>query len=148
MSTQLRILAAPSRRAGRSSRDGFTLIEVLVSFTILALVMVLVQRGVVNAVGGTNRAGVRVEAEMVARTLMTAPLADAAFFGRTLSGQLNGFDWTIRLEQINLPFAINVTTDGKAPAFVPRRMIVVVSERGRGSVVSTETVRLVKAPSS
>lgn len=136
---------ATHSRSMLSGRAGFTLVEVLVAFTILALVMVVVQRGVLTAVGGTQRADRRIEAELVARTLMTAPLADGLATGMASSGQLNGYDWTIRLEQINLPFATNVTTDGKAPEWMPQKMIIHVSDpRGGLAAVTTETIRLVK----
>lgn len=128
-----------------SGRGGFTLIEVLVAFTVLALLTVAVQRGVMMAVGGSVRADERIGAEMVARTLMTAPIATGAEALNPRSGQMTGFHWRLHFEPVELPFSTRTTSEGKIPEWAPLRMIVEVDDQtGNHRLVTVETLRLVK----
>lgn len=135
----------PLRRAKLCGQDGFTLVEVLVAFTVLALLTIAVQRGVMTAVVGTDRANGRIGAELVARTLMTAPLSSGPDADRPQSGQMNGYAWRLRFEPVELPFSTSMTSNGRPPEWVPLRMVINVANDRRGQgMVTTETVRLVK----
>ena len=73
------MMVARGRRAGRfSGKDGFTLIEVLVAFAVLAMITVVIQRGIVSATDVAVRAADRLQAAIVARSLMTVPLGSGA----------------------------------------------------------------------
>ena len=132
------------------SRQGFTLIEVLVAFIVLALATLVIQRGVLTSVSSAERAEGRLRAEMVARSLMTAPLPAGAAGLAPSSGIMEGLQWALRFEAVTLPLSTRVDAQGRAPGWLPVRMIVTVDlpERlglFRRGVVRIETVRLVRA---
>lgn len=137
----------PTPRPRGSRRDGFTLIEVLVAFTVLAIVTLAIQRGVMAATSSTARADNRLGAEIVARTLLTAPLGAGRDAASPRSGTMDGFDWTLRFEPVQLPMAAIHITDGKPPAWMPLKMIITVSSKSRQEL-KIETIRLVGASSS
>ena len=62
--------------AGRAGRDGFTLIEALVAFAIVAGATVVVQRSLVQSRAAAARAVDRVAPEWLARSLLAEPLSD------------------------------------------------------------------------
>lgn len=122
----------------RGPRDaGFTLIEALVAFVVLALFMVVVQRGAVGAVDGSGRAEARLEAVRIAQTLIDSPTLDLGGTG----GRLAGHDWTVRYERLDIPAGAPGSAGGST--FQPMRMIVEV-DAGRGAPVLVETVRLIR----
>ncbi len=144
-------------RTGRS-RDGFTLIEVLVAFLVLAFGTLAIQQAVMASVDGTRRAEDRLRAERVARSLITAPIPPgpgnvAGSDPASQSGVMDGFAWSIRYEPLRLPFPTEADASGKAVDWVPRRMIVTVRlpprsrsafGSGQDPVVNLETIRLVR----
>lgn len=78
------------KRGRRSHAAGFTLIEALVAFLVLAIVMVVLQRGVVGSVDAAMRARQRIDAGLVAQTLLSSPTV--AELGQATSGRMNGHD--------------------------------------------------------
>ena len=84
-------------------RDGFTLVEALAAFAILALLTVVVQRVFVSAKTSSVRADERIGAEWVARTLLTQPLGPERAPSGSQSGVLDGYRWTMTLEPLDLP---------------------------------------------
>ncbi|OQP86738.1 hypothetical protein BTR14_09885 [Rhizobium rhizosphaerae] len=143
--------ARGAARTGTTSlRQGFTLIEVLVAFIILALATLVIQRGVMTSVASAQRADGRLRAEMVARSLMTAPLKDSAAALAPESGVMDGLSWTLHFETVALPFATATDAQGKPPGWVPVRMVVTVALPEGQSLspageIRIETVRLIKA---
>ena len=98
----------PGRRAARSrlrGRDGFTLVEVLAAFAILAMLTVFVQRGVVMAKMGLVRADARIAAERVAETLLAEPFGQDPSARGSRSGVADGLRWTVRVEPLDMPAA-------------------------------------------
>ncbi|MFK5600325.1 prepilin-type N-terminal cleavage/methylation domain-containing protein [Methylobacterium sp. HMF5984] len=60
-----------------AGRDGFTLIEALVAFAIVAGATVVVQRSLVQSRGATAQAADRVAPDWLIRSLLAEPLSDA-----------------------------------------------------------------------
>ena len=139
--------AGPTREpVGRrrfGGTEGFTLIETLVAFVVLALFAVVLQPAIVGTVRSGAAAEARMEAGLVARTLLASPTLFQA--GTTASGRMNGHDWTVRFA----PLEIAAGSPGKVASVVfrPMRMIVdvAVDARRRGRL-QVETVRLVRTP--
>jgi type II secretory pathway pseudopilin PulG len=147
--------ARPASTCGsRDLRGGFTLIEVLVAFLVLAFGTLVIQQAVMTGLQGSERADDRLRGELVARSLLSAPMASNASGPAGSSGTLDGMAWSIRFEPVRLPFPTTADSEGKAPAWIPLRMIVTVTlaPRRRWSsspaTVRLETVRLAKAPVS
>lgn len=134
-------------RPGRAvASAGFTLIEALVAFVVLALLMIVLQRGAVGALDTALRARDRIEAGRVAQSLLASrALAEA---GQPASGLANDRNWTVRFEPVPLE-AGQVGPNG-ASVFRPMRMIVSValSPRGGASLVAeqVQSVRLAGTP--
>ena len=126
-----------SRWAGR---DGFTLLETLVAFVVLAVIMLVVQRGAVGSVNAAVRAKLQLDAGLVARTLLASPTLGAD--GQPASGRMNGLNWSVRFEA--LPIAGGAPASGGGIAFRPMRMVVDVRSNGRGGALSADAVRLVR----
>lgn len=96
---------SPSAAARLAGNDGFTLVEALASFAILALLTVFVQRGVVAAKSGLLRAGDRVAAERVAESLLAEPLGEHGSTGQSRTGVTDRYRWIVRTEPLDLPAA-------------------------------------------
>lgn len=141
-------------------RDGFTLIEALAAFAIVAILTLVVQRGLVQSRLGLAAIEDRTAAERVARSLLAEPLrlADVQAGGRT--GIRDGRRFEIRLSPLDLPLpkaerteapspqARNPTAPGQAPptteeryGWQPLREEIEVAT-ARGASVSIETIRL------
>lgn len=129
-----------SPRLGGSG--GFTMIEVLVAFVVLATLTLAVQRGLAASLSSTTRAETRLGAELVARTLISAPLGSGRTALQSQGGSMDGYDWKIRFEPVELPIAARNVNDGKPPAWLPVRMVITVSVPSR-SELRIETIRLV-----
>ena len=128
----------------RFGRDGFTLVETLVTFTILAFATVAIQRAVTVSADGVSRAESRIDAEMVARTLMSGPLGSGPAATQRKTGRMNGMEWAIRFEPIDLPPANTMDTSGNQHNWLPLRMIIEVYRPSISTPdLVVETVRLV-----
>lgn len=134
-----------NRLQGFSGREGFTLIEVLVAFTMLALVTIVIQRGIVSVSAATARADDRLAAAFVARSLMTVPLGSGPDSLTTRTGTMNGYAWRIRFEPLDVPLPPAQATNADAVRWQALRMIISVSARTQGrQELAIETIRLVK----
>ncbi|TXN13836.1 hypothetical protein FV219_04310 [Methylobacterium sp. WL122] len=141
----------------RGASAGFTLIEALAAFAIVAVLSLVVQRGVVQSRAGLVAVEDRLAAERVARSLLAEPLrvSDIGRGGRT--GTLDGYRYTIRLAALELPLPEAEhdaeggcqqsagSCDPADPAarirWTPMRQDIEVLTR-RGTVVTFETIRL------
>lgn len=124
-------------------REGFTLVEALAAFVIMATLTVVVQRALVMAKTGLVRADERIAADRVARTLLAEPLVVRAEPG-SRSGVTDGQRWTVTIEPIDLPTPVAAAPSRDSAASTPWRpvrvTIQVVALSGR--VLDVETVRL------
>ncbi|WP_062206099.1 prepilin-type N-terminal cleavage/methylation domain-containing protein [Aureimonas sp. AU12] len=129
------------KRGRRSHAAGFTLIEALVAFLVLAIVMVVLQRGVVGSVDAAMRARQRIDAGLVAQTLLSSPTV--AELGQATSGRMNGHDWTARFEDV--PVAAGAVGQRGLFVFRPMRMIVDVRlSDGKDGVFTAEQIQSVR----
>ena len=135
------VAALQSRRRFRGNA-GFTMVEALVAFVVLATLTLAVQRGLAASIASTTRADERLGADLVARTLISAPTGTGPSTLQAQSGTMNGFAWTIRFEHLELPMASRNAPTAKHVAWVPVRMLITVSTPS-GSDMKIETVRLV-----
>ncbi|MET0314573.1 MAG: prepilin-type N-terminal cleavage/methylation domain-containing protein [Hansschlegelia sp.] len=87
----------------RGGSDGFTLIETLVALVVVALVMLVAQRGMVIARLGLDRVQSTIAAEAVARSIVETELDRLVDAPGKLDGNTDGIGWTIVAEPLNLP---------------------------------------------
>ncbi|WP_375462397.1 type II secretion system protein J [uncultured Methylobacterium sp.] len=154
----------PHRGAGGAA--GFTLIEALAAFAIVAVLSLVVQRGLVQSRLGLAAVEDRLAAERVARSLLAEPVrpSDVASGGR--AGILDGYRFAIRLAVLDLPLpeaeraaqgacppTAGPCDPGRAgdpapPArWQPLRQDIEVATL-RGPSVTVETIRLGQVPST
>ncbi len=90
---------APRRRADRS---GFTLIEALVAFTVMATVLGVLFRGVVQTRAGANVFAARTQEEVVARSLIADFRARRELRDGSYAGTRDGRRWTLKASAMDL----------------------------------------------
>lgn len=139
-------------RAG--ARDGFTLIEALVAFAIVAALSLVVQRGLIQSRVGWAAVEDRTGAERLARSLLEEPLTPAAVAAGGREGVTDGRRWRVGLQTLDLPLPSPPEPEGGAPPqpaqeglrWLPLRVRIEVAT-ARGRPVEVETVRLAPFPS-
>jgi prepilin-type N-terminal cleavage/methylation domain-containing protein len=151
-------------------RDGFTLIEVLVAFSVMGMLLSVLFRGVVAMRAGSNTFDDRAHAVLVARALLDEALAHRDARTGTLSGMRDGRRWTLVATAIDLsaqlgtpaprasaapssqdglnatssrPAAPNPGLAKPAETWAPQRLVIRVLTTGRP--IEVETIRLVRA---
>ena len=150
MSRRLEARLAPTVARARGA-DGFTLVETLVAFTVMAMLLSVLFRGVVTLRAGSTAFDDRTRETLVARAILEDALADRRLRGGTTSGRRDGLRWTVNAAAVDLSGQIPATpaeppTPGQPPSnakpkWAPQRLVVRVETAGRPVVV--ETIRLV-----
>jgi hypothetical protein len=145
----------PPRSAAtrRDARAGFTLVEALAAFAIVAMLGLAIQRGVVQARLGWQRLDDRAAAERVARSLLAEPVDLARARDGGWRGTQDGRAYAVRLTAVDLPLPPPPPRDGAAPPpaaagrpgelpirWVPLRQRVEVATMG--APLTVETIRL------
>lgn len=132
------------RRRGRAARAGFTLVEVLAAFAVLAAFMAVIGRALVVARTGTEASVGYAGAEAVARTLLEGPVPLAIRQPGQLAGKLDGHAFLMVTQPIDIPVPPPEPGEPprQPPAFVPLRLTVSV-QAGAERMVKAQTVRLV-----
>ena len=74
---------------------GFTLLEVLIAFCVMATLLSVLYRGVVTMRQGANAFGEHTDRELVVRAIFDAALADRTLKPGTYHGIRDGRRWTI-----------------------------------------------------
>ena len=141
----------PARRL--SGTDGFTLIEVLVAFTVMAILLSVLFRGVVVMRAGAHAFGDRTHVELVARAVLDDALAQRGLRDGTYTGTREGRPWRVVARSIDLSAQLPAPPDDPAthpPGTVPeprkwktQRLVVSVAAGAR--TIQVDTIRLVKA---
>lgn len=142
-SNPLSHVSRPSGFLRRSRQAGFSLLEVLVAFAVLALILgVLLQ-----VFSGSARRATLAESYLKASILADAKLnelgAEIPLVPGALTGEPEGgFDWSLHVD----PFPVELLGDG-APNTLSLRVTVLVGwqEGGRRHEISAATLRLASA---
>lgn len=92
------------RREGKryADRSGFTLIEALVAFTVMATVLGVLYRGVVQTRAGANVFAARSQQEVVARSLLAEFGARRDLRDGSYAGTRDGRSWTLKASPMDL----------------------------------------------
>ncbi len=90
--------------AGRrfADRSGFTLIEALVAFTVMAMVLGVLYRGVVQTRAGSVVFAARTQEEVVARSLIAEFRTRRDLRDGSYAGTRDGRRWTLKASSIDL----------------------------------------------
>jgi general secretion pathway protein I len=131
-----------SRREDRRSCAGFTLIEVLVAFAVIAIVLPAIGAVVASTVRGTRGIDDRLAMAGTAETLLnTLPQRNELKAGST-SGSGQGVRW--RMDISELPLA---APDEADPSYNWMPLAITIRLEGRsGTTMRVDTVRLVPGP--
>jgi general secretion pathway protein I len=126
-----------SRRSRRRATRGFTLIEVLVALSVVAIALVAIGSLMAVTVRGARAIPSRMALLETARAVMTGlPDRDALTIGN-FSGELAGHRWRVDV----LPFVGNIVDPQQPNAWIPLTVIVRV-QSPNGPIVQLSTVRL------
>lgn len=163
-----RVIAPPARK--RASRNaGFTLIEVLVAFTVMATILVVAYRSVVTLRQGAEAFDDHTGREIVARAVLDEALADRGLAPGIHHGTRDGRRWTIVAKPVDLsaqlpppaetaqakpgeppapasssaPPVAPIVKPPEKPEWATQRLTVRIESRGKP--LEIETIRLVKA---
>ena len=86
----------------RTARRGFTLVEVLASLALVAVILPVAMKGVSLGIGAADLARDRIEAAGLAVATLNALLADGSWQGGDQSGDLGaerpGWEWALTVE--------------------------------------------------
>ncbi len=149
--------ASPRRsRARLADRGGFTLIEVLVAFTIMATLLGVMYRGVVTLRQSAAAFDDHTDRELIARAVLDEALAQRTLRPGTHHGVRDGHRWTIVAKAIDLSAQLPRAADegeqkpGDKPGepktkrdWATQRLLVRIEADGRP--LEVETLRIVKA---
>ena len=134
----------PARLRSPSSARGFTLIEVLVAFAILALTMAALMQVFTSSLHGTTVADRHLMATMLARTVMDDLGTEIPLVPGEQSAKIEqGYSWTVRIQPSTAIAPHN------APDLIATPYVVKVEVSWNGAPVTTlTTLRLITQQSS
>ena len=146
-----------SRRVERGARrcadrSGFTLVEVLVAFAVMATILGVLYRGVVQTRAGAAGFSVRTQEEAVALSLLADFRARRDLRDGSYAGNRDGRAWTLRASTMDLAgqlpkgMEVDKPDAGKPakPVWVAQRLVLQVATSGRP--LETEAMHLVRPP--
>lgn len=131
--------------SARSTRAGFTLIEVLAAFVILALLTISIQIAAMTATSNIAAARARFAAQTVASSLISGMIVVPEGGVRRTAGNLNGYEWTIEFDAISQSRFAAPSQPIADFGWAPVQVHVEVRRPGSDKSLATlETVRLVR----
>jgi general secretion pathway protein I len=126
-----------SRTSKRRATRGFTLIEVLVALSVVAVTLAAIGSLIAVTVRGARAVPARLSLIETARAIMTGlPDRDALTVG-SFSGELAGHRWRVDV----LPFLGNIIDPQQPSVWTPLTVIVRV-QSPTGQIVQLNTVRI------
>ena len=147
-----------SRRADRGARrwtdrSGFTLVEALVAFAVMATILGVLYRGVVQTRAGAAGFSDRTQEEAVALSLLADFRARRDLRDGSYAGTQDGRPWTLRASAMDLAGQLPKSAEASKPdagkpakpVWVAQRLVLEVTTSGRP--LETEAMHLVKLPS-
>lgn len=156
-----------SRPADRRFRDrsGFTLVEVMVAFAVMALILGVLYRTVVQTRAGASAFSARVGEEVIARSLLAEFRDRRDLRDGSYAGNRDGRRWTLKATVMDLapqlpeglaasgdarppagpvPGGPAATADAPKPVWIAQRLVLQVATGARP--LRTEAVHLVRVP--
>lgn len=122
----------------RASGRGFTLIEILIAFAILAVAFAGLLRAFSGGLQATTRAERYAEAVLLARSVLERVGSEIAIQEGEQSGRgEDGTEWSVRMRQLEAPG----TTNGQDSPFMPYEIAVTVVVL-RQQTITLTTLRL------
>ncbi len=133
-------MSGASRPPRRRPQAGFTLLEMLIAFTIAALALAVVLPAFSTGLRSLDVAGADVAAMMAARSLIDRVGADLPLEDADLSDSADGVRWELHIRR-QLASPAERLAGGEAPAVVPVE-VEVTAVSGDGPAVTLRTLRL------
>ncbi len=153
---------SPPRSASRwRDTSGFTLLEVLIAFSVMATLLSVLYRGVVTMRQSANAFDEHTDRELVARAVLDAALADRTMKPGAYHGTRDGRRWTIVARNVDLrgmlpppaddgakhndpsqPAKPDATGQGEKPEWTTQKLLVRLDSPGLP--LEVETLRLVR----
>ena len=146
-----------SRRADRGTRryadrSGFTLVEAMVAFAVMATMLGVLYRDVVQTRAGAAGFNARTREEVVALSLLAEFSARRDLRDGSYAGTRDGRPWTLRASPMDLASQLPKGSEGDKPdvgrpakpAWVAQRLVLRVTTSGRS--LQTEATHLVIPP--
>ena len=96
------LVASPSQSKLRGD-DGFTLLEVLVAFAIMAVAMVAIMQAFSSGLDATRRTAIASETLATARSLLDRVGAELPVAPGSTSGSVAGTNWTVQIARRKSP---------------------------------------------
>jgi prepilin-type N-terminal cleavage/methylation domain-containing protein len=141
------------RLVALADSDGFTLIETLVAFSVMAIVLSVLFHGVVDMRSGSVIFDARTHQALVARAVLDGALGNRDLANGSYKGLRDGERWTLLAERADVIAPSSETTEASSfpslaaprnniPAWGLQHLVVTVATAGRSERV--ETIRLNK----
>jgi prepilin-type N-terminal cleavage/methylation domain-containing protein len=130
--------SSPSNQVEK--RSGFTLLEALVSLAVLLVFVSVLVPFLFHARRIMDSSERRIAAQVLLRTLLSAPFDRSHLANAVRSGELNGLHWRI----VAKPLVADVASSNNSQSWIEYRIAARVSW-GIGQSVAAETARLAKS---
>lgn len=150
-------------RARASAEAGFTLLEAMVALVVLATLLSVMFRGVVQNRAGASAFALQMREDILARAVLDQVLTRRDLKPNTYRGEFKGRPWIVRVTQADVPLAkadaraaqnaglprsqlpqSNPQKPNAGPTWIPYRIDIRIDDGDRR--IRLETLHLAKAP--